>query len=342
MSDVRIEVTRREAVAALPPPVSNAVLSRGDARCAGRGQIRIKMPGGKTFPALFLCLLGFLPAGCGERTINSSSEEKFSTSIEVVRSSLDEKKKKQFDEAMKHIAAEGVDNLFQILLAPKDLKRKMRDQLAGKTADEVIIRGMEIAAEALDRDQKTRVQVTNEIDATMKNIAKLEQKQAVAEAARQNLKQFSIVETRFSQGKNEFITQPLIELTVKNGTKAPISKAYFEGILSTPGRSVPWIKDSFTYQVKGGLEPGEVATWKLVPNMFGEWGNVPKDRPDMVLTIEVIRIDGVDEKPIFDLKTDKNNDETLRNYRDKLDGLKKLYVELEKKNYLLYKSPASQ
>ena len=63
--------------------------------------------------------------------------------------------------------------------------------------------------------------------------------------------------------------KPIIELTVRNNTGHPVSRAYFEGVLSTPGRSVPWIKDSFNYQISGGLEPNEESTWRLAPNKIG-------------------------------------------------------------------------
>jgi len=51
------------------------------------------------------------------------------------------------------------------------------------------------------------------------------------------------------------MTEAIIELTVRNGTGHPISRAYFEGTLSSPGRSIPWYKDNSTTRSPEG--------WKL-------------------------------------------------------------------------------
>ena len=62
--------------------------------------------------------------------------------------------------------------------------------------------------------------------------------------------------------------EPMIELTVKNGTSETVSCAYFEGAIASPGRSVPWYKDTSNYEIQGGIEPGETATWELAPNQL--------------------------------------------------------------------------
>lgn len=95
--------------------------------------------------------------------------------------------------------------------------------------------------------------------------------------------------------------QPIIELTVKNDTNQSISRAYFEGTIASPNRSVPWHKDSFNYSISGGLEPGEKASWSLAPNMFSKWGSI--DAPtDAVFTVTVTQLDGADNQPIYSVK----------------------------------------
>ena len=90
--------------------------------------------------------------------------------------------------------------------------------------------------------------------------------------------------------------QPIIELTVENRTGQAISRAYFEGTLASPNRSVPWHKDTFNYSISGGLEPGEKAAWSLAPNMFSGWGKIEAPA-DAVFTVTVERLDGADGEP---------------------------------------------
>ena len=91
-----------------------------------------------------------------------------------------------------------------------------------------------------------------------------------------------------------------IELAVTNSTEHAIARAHFDGTLATPGREVPWVEAAFDYSIPGGIEPGESAIWELELNMwFGEWSQAPSDREDMVLTVEVMRLDGADGESLF-------------------------------------------
>ena len=87
----------------------------------------------------------------------------------------------------------------------------------------------------------------------------------------------------------------------KNGTSHPISRAYFNGVLASPNRSIPWHEDSFSYSISGGLEPGEKASWSLAPNIYSGWGKA-EARKDAVFTVTVERLDGADGKAIFSVK----------------------------------------
>ena len=99
-------------------------------------------------------------------------------------------------------------------------------------------------------------------------------------------------------------------MRVRNGTEHAISRAYFSGTLATPGRAVPWLREDFNYQVPGGVEPGETADWSLAPNMFSEWGSV-EQRDDMVLTVEVMKLDGPDGETLYDSNFSEEDDKRL-------------------------------
>jgi len=276
---------------------------------------------GETMKKLIaMLILVTLVAGCGDKKVDSSTDETLKSSIEAVKSSLNEEKKKEFEDAIQALAFSEIGNIFEAAANPDGMQRKIKDKLNGKTADEIIAEGNRIIAE---RKKKEKEQALNEIEEINTKIAELEQKRSAAENAKEDLKKFNVVRSRFYFQKSSFMEEAIIELTVKNQTQHAVSRAYFQGVLASPGRSVPWVQDSFNYKISGGLEPGEQVTWKLSPNMFGEWSKAPKDRKDMVLTVSVTRIDGADEKPIYDSEFSKWDKEKLEELNERLIELKK-------------------
>ena len=153
----------------------------------------------------------------------------------------------------------------------------------------------------------------------LEEIRELEAKRVESESTHQQLKKFQVVHSQLIMREQEFISkQPIIVLTVKNGTGQAVSRAYFEGTLSSPGRSAPWYQDKFNYRISGGLAPGEEATWYLGPNMCSGWANGDAP-PDAALTVTVEKIDGADNKSICSIREFTERD------RERLDELKKKY-----------------
>ena len=211
--------------------------------------------------------------------------------MEQVRSSLPASKKGEFDEAFQLLAMSQID--FADLMAEGQtesglLEQRMRDSIHGKTASEVISEADTLREERRARQEKQAVA----------EIQELVEKRRNAEAARDDLGNFEVLRSRFYLRDRQLSgNEPIIELTVRNGTEHAISRAYFEGTIASPDRSVPWHQDSFNYSIPGGLEPGEEAEWSLAPNMFSGWGSV--DAPaDAIFTVTVERLDGPDGEPV--------------------------------------------
>jgi hypothetical protein len=213
-------------------------------------------------------------------------------SIERVRGSLPENKRADFDNAIRDLAF--ADLRFQDVVAQgtnmsaEVLASKMKQKLQGKTGEQIL---SEVAALREERERKEREQAVSEI-------AELQRKAAGAAVAKRQLGTFTVSRSRLYQETIGFMTQPVIEVSVKNGTPSPVSRAYFHGIVASPGRSVPWISADFNHSIPGGLEPGESATWKLSPNMFSGWAT--KTPPESILTVEVVKLDGPDGKTLYD------------------------------------------
>lgn len=231
-------------------------------------------------------------AGCSDPKIDASSDEAMKASVGKVRESLPQEKRKEFDEAVQVLALSNLnmkDLLADGASSAGTVKGKVRKSLDGKTGQQVIAEAERVRAE---REERERQQALEEI-------RELEERRAKSESAHEQLKKFEITRSRFYMRKKEYMgNQPIIELTVKNGTDQAISRAYFEGTLASPNRSVPWHKDTFNYSISGGLEPGEKASWSLAPNMFSGWGKIEAP-DDAVFTVTVERLDGADGELLY-------------------------------------------
>ncbi len=234
-----------------------------------------------------------LAVGCGEPTIDTTSDNTTQESMQRVRASLPESKREEFDSAIQVLAFSNIDfaNIMEEGAdGAEEFVEQVRGDLDGKTGEEVLAEARAVIAE---REIKEKRQALAEIK-------ELVAKQQSADLAKEELRKFEVIRSRFYKRQREYSgEEPIIELTVRNGMSEAVSRAYFEGVIASPGRSVPWLKESFNYSISGGLEPGEEASWNLAPNRFSEWGRV--DAPaDAVFTATVIRLDGADESPLFE------------------------------------------
>jgi hypothetical protein len=270
---------------------------------------------------LTIVLLSLLITGCGIETVDASTDETFQSSMASVKSSLTDEKEKAFDEAVELLAFSEIGNLFAASANPEGLKGKIQGKLDGKTADQIIAQAEVVLAE---RERKERAQAKSEIEEIETEISNLQKKRSASETAEEALTKFKVLRSRFYYQESSYRDTAIIELTVKNETTHPVSRAFFNAVLSSPGRSIPWVKESFNYQIAGGLEPGEEATWKLSPNMYGAWSKAPKDRDDMVLTVSTYRIDGADDEPIYDVEFSERNQDRLNDLTDRLARLQKV------------------
>ena len=234
--------------------------------------------------------------GCSDPKVDTSSEENAKASVEKIRNSLPENKRSEFDESLELIAFSEIDvgDIMQVGDGVFDSTvSKMKRALEGKT-------GIEIIAEANRIQEERKVRERTQAIA---EITELEEKKSLNATARAELAKFEVLRSRFYKEEQEYGSpRAIIELSVRNGTNKAVSRAYFVGTLASPGRSVPWFKDSFNHPISGGLEPGEIARWSLVADRYSVgysvWGSV--DAPaDAIFTVEVEKLDGADNKVMF-------------------------------------------
>lgn len=232
-------------------------------------------------------------SACGEPKLDGSSEEAMKKSAKAVSESLPAEKRSQFEADLSLIALSkaNIGAVMSGKTSSSELTASVFRSLDGKTAVQV---SSEASAIRVDRERREREEAASEV-------SDLRSKQAAAESAKAKLAQFAVTKSRFYKQKSDYsyTADSYIEIAVKNGTEYPISRAYFRGTLATPGRAVPWVVEDFNYSISGGIEPGESMEWDLKPNSFGKWGQVSAPA-DAVLTVDVVRLDGADGKPLFD------------------------------------------
>jgi hypothetical protein len=104
---------------------------------------------------------------------------------------------------------------------------------------------------------------------------KLDAEISEMESARQNFDNAGAIEIgspNYYWQTSGRLEQPTVEFSVRNGTKAPVSRVYLSAVLISPGRSIPWAKQDFVQTFKGGLEPREKQQLTIEPR-GGDWSD---------------------------------------------------------------------
>lgn len=240
--------------------------------------------------SIILPVISLMLTGCGSKRIDASSDDKMKKSVEEVRASVPAPDREKFDEALTALTTSTLKPADIFSGNTAGIQAKVKETLDGKTAGEIMAAGQAIVEERRAKEQQ---QARAEID-------ELRQKKAQAEESKRELAKFKVARSRFYKKESRFGRgEPIIELVLANNTSVAVSRAYFRGTLASPGRSVPWIKETFNYSIPGGMEPGERKELSLAPNQFGEWGRVEAPA-DAIFTVEVTRLDGPADKPAFD------------------------------------------
>lgn len=264
--------------------------------------------------AIAVCIL---LAACAraELTLDTSSKAAMERSLAAMVEGMDAAQKTKLGEVV-------VARLLAAAFRERDADAARRT-LHGLTAAQLLAGDPVAAGESPGVAAQQREQQRAERAGPLAlEIQALELKQAAASLAKAHLAQIRVLESTFAFEESDFDRSPTLALRVRNDTAHAISRAYFDAVLATPGRAVPWVDTRFHYEIPGGLEPGEEATWRLAPNRFDDWGRAPADRDDMALTVVPYRVDGADGKALYDARLfDAGDEARLRKLRAELAAL---------------------
>ncbi|WP_157351211.1 DUF6694 family lipoprotein [Aliarcobacter butzleri] len=262
-------------------------------------------------------IIAFIFVGCGSPRIDASNDEKLKTSIEEVKKSLSDEKKQEFEDALKVVYFSKINFDLKSIMAfgsqetANNMINEAKALLNNKTADEVILEAKKIKDKIFEEEKQEALKV----------IKLLEDKKVLVQKSVEELKKIEIGELNFNREKQQYSSylKPTITINLKNNTDKSISKVYAVGIIQTEGRSVPWIKEEFSYTIDGGIEPGETNKSVLAPNMFSSWGTANIGE-NATFNINILRIDGADGNPIATLENFSEQDS------NKLEELKAKYL----------------
>jgi hypothetical protein len=250
--------------------------------------------------SFWVCASILFLASCDalDARINTSSPDAYKASIAAIEKNMSAAEKAEFEQALFSLAMGSLvsdsDNPFASLSAlasatPEKVMASIGPKINGKTGKDIIRLSLDAQIERADTQIATLSKEVKDASAEF-------------EAAKGLLGAIKVENAKFYwDTSNQFIDQPTIALKITNAGQIPLSRVYFHGLLETPGRSIPWVSDTFNYEIAGGLEPNESQSLALEPNMFSDWGKAPKDRKDLVLTVTLTNFEGADHKQLISL-----------------------------------------
>jgi len=113
-----------------------------------------------------------------------------------------------------------------------------------------------------------------------------------------------IISPTYYWRRSGFLEQPIIEFSVRNASKVPISRAYFRTILTSPNRSIPWAKQEFVQTFRGGLEPRERQQLSIPPRP-GDWNDKQlRDLPNVELKVVVVNFEDANGQKVIAVDSD--------------------------------------
>jgi hypothetical protein len=241
----------------------------------------------RSISAILCCLL---LAGCiFDPAFDTSSWDAFQKSSEAVRAKL------------------GNDHLRRLEIALKYLLLESAQRVDGQMLNNVIAREnfptlqVTLARLGPKINGKSAAAIIQDLSIKLDTeISQIESRMRNADGV---LAAVEVGSPTYYWRRSGYITKPVIEFTVYNGGKVPISRVFLGGVLTSPNRSIPWVNQGLTLSFKGGLEPREKKQMKFEPTS-GEWADKSLSdltNPELKLTVinyedasgeKVIAIDG--------------------------------------------------
>ncbi|RAL23006.1 hypothetical protein DL240_08950 [Lujinxingia litoralis] len=235
---------------------------------------------------LFLLLLGtsFL-LGCSPR-VDASSPEALEASITRIHEGLTETERKAFNENLEAILFNS-----QFTVAPdQSAEDAALKAIHGLSVKQVMKVGGDLRKDAIEALRSLAEPTIKELEALRESSA----------PARRTLDAFTLKATEYRlDTPPSGSAQPVMKLSLTNGTNRAVSRVHFDGGLTTPENPNPKSLDvqRFTLTLPQSLEPGESLQLIYEPTIYNPAWSV-QYQEGMTLKTLVVRLDDASAEPI--------------------------------------------
>jgi hypothetical protein len=101
------------------------------------------------------------------------------------------------------------------------------------------------------------------------------------------LQKFHVVEPKLHYDEDSIISAPILSFDLVNGSTFAIQSFALAITVTTPGRSVPWLKTRVNYNVPGRVEPKEKKHFDLQSDT-GDWKKLPEAEASKAVAMATI------------------------------------------------------
>jgi hypothetical protein len=265
-----------------------------------------KLPATNWFRLMAVAAFAILVAGCGPKTLETSSVEKLEKSLTVLREQSELEQRDRLDEALRYLVGEEAvisDEEGEDPSHP-ELVLALYQPLKGMTAEGII-------AEAMRK----------RLDEVQSAVTELEQARVGSDVARAELDRFKLEKSRVYKRNRGFLEWPVIEFKAENNTDDVVWLIHFRAALMRPGYDEPWLVETFDQLVLNGLAPKERDLWRIEPKQR-EWVTLIDPHPDFRFTLEIMRLEGLGDTVIASTEWGDIEEVRLNLYRTTLEKIK--------------------
>lgn len=266
---------------------------------------------------LFFSLV--LLTGCrSEVTLDGTSDEALTNSINKIKRSLSPAEWEEFSKAMCIFEFEMkyTGPGFEIELELEPLSDRWTDskiaelhkRLHGKPAKQIIEEGRSIAenwnvefdCDAVEEVMANYASAVRTVRRTEASIRHLEDGLEKALRAQNQLREV-VIEFQRLYSESE-LGLPIFEVKATNKTNLTVEEVVFTVNVRSAGRKVPWAEGEITHEIVGGIEPNETSIWKIQPSAFDRrWDEIPFDRNDIEVEMELVKATVRTETESYDI-----------------------------------------
>lgn len=225
-------------------------------------------------------------------TLDFTTDSSFIGSVQKIQNSLDSAQKHNLNEALLFIATQGIEvpqAKYEIISDPTKLRTLLLMKVQGLTGDEIMAFAHSLQLkEAISKIDQSILEVNKEL-------RELEKSNADANVLLTAIQKVDISDKELIWAESKDPDSIGVRLKIVNTSGYTISKIEINIVVTSPGREIPWVEETYYQDFVGGFESGEDRKGFLrrgVSLKNPGWYRFPKNRDDFELGVVIRSIDG--------------------------------------------------